>query len=127
MKQLKNVLITGAAGGFGTVTIEALIAGGYTVTGAMRDVRSKNKQVAETLEKKGVSIVEIDVTSDESVVTGVNKALAYMGSMYIEVGFENLSHFSYAFKKQFCYPPTETPYPFCRKLIGLNSLILLKK
>jgi len=27
--------------------------------------------------------------------------------VYLEVGFENLSHFSYAFKKQFGYSPTE--------------------
>jgi AraC-like DNA-binding protein len=26
--------------------------------------------------------------------------------LYLEVGFENLTHFSYAFKKQFGYPPT---------------------
>jgi len=25
----------------------------------------------------------------------------------MEVGFENLSHFSYEFKKQFGYPPTQ--------------------
>lgn len=37
MEQLKNVLITGAAGGFGTVIIEGLLTKGYTVTGAMRD------------------------------------------------------------------------------------------
>ncbi|SEI53144.1 AraC-type DNA-binding protein [Dyadobacter sp. SG02] len=27
--------------------------------------------------------------------------------LYLEIGFENLSHFSYAFKKQFGYPPSE--------------------
>jgi len=83
MKQLKNVLITGAAGGFGTVTIEALLKEGYTVTGAMRDVAGRNKKTAETLEKKGVFIVEIDVTNDESVVEGVRKAAAQMGSIDI--------------------------------------------
>lgn len=62
MEQIKNVLITGAAGGFGTVIIEALLTKGYTVTGAMRDAGGRNKQAAETLEKKGVFIVEIDVT-----------------------------------------------------------------
>ncbi|MCA6067729.1 AraC family transcriptional regulator [Chryseobacterium sp. RG1] len=29
--------------------------------------------------------------------------------VYLEVGFENLSHFSYAFKKQFGYAPSEIP------------------
>jgi len=29
--------------------------------------------------------------------------------IYLEVGFENLSHFSYAYKKQFGYPPSMLP------------------
>jgi len=29
--------------------------------------------------------------------------------VYIDVGFENLSHFSFAFKKQFGYNPTSIP------------------
>jgi len=83
MNPLKNVLITGAAGGFGTIIIEALLAEGYTVTGAMRDAGGRNQRIAENLEKKGAFIVEIDVTSDESVVQGVNKAAAQMGSIDI--------------------------------------------
>jgi AraC-like DNA-binding protein len=31
--------------------------------------------------------------------------------LYLEVGFENLAHFSYAFKKQFGYPPTALAKP----------------
>ena len=81
MNPLKNVLITGAAGGFGTIIIEALLAEGYTVTGAMRDAGGRNQRIAENLEKKGAFIVEIDVISDESVVQGVNKAAAQMGSI----------------------------------------------
>jgi len=83
MNPLKNVLITGAAGGFGTIIIEALLAEGYTVTGAMRDAGGRNQRIAENLEKKGAFIVEIDVISDESVVQGVNKAAAQMGSIDI--------------------------------------------
>lgn len=29
--------------------------------------------------------------------------------LYLEIGFENLSHFSFAFKKHFGYAPTELP------------------
>ncbi len=83
MKKLKNALITGASGGFGTGIIEALLAEGYIVTGAMRDAGGRNKQAAQTLEKKGVFVVEIDVTSDGSVVAGVRKAAAQMGSIDI--------------------------------------------
>ncbi|MDF7814231.1 SDR family NAD(P)-dependent oxidoreductase [Hymenobacter sp. YC55] len=83
MKTLKNVLITGAAGGFGTDVIEALLAEGYTVTGAMRDVGGRNKEAAEALAMKGAFIVDLDVTSDESVVAGVQNAAAHMGSIDI--------------------------------------------
>jgi len=83
MKKSKNVLITGAAGGFGTIIIEALLAEGYNVTGAMRDAEGRNKLAAQTLESQGVFVVEIDVTSDDSVVEGVNKAVARMGSIDI--------------------------------------------
>ena len=83
MKELKNVLITGAAGGFGTIIIDALLAEGYTVTGAMRDAEGRNKLAAHTLENKGVFVVNIDVTNDQSVVEGVDKAASKMGSIDI--------------------------------------------
>lgn len=37
--------------------------------------------------------------------------------VFYEVGFENLSHFSYAFKKQFGYAPTELVKPFRKETI----------
>jgi NAD(P)-dependent dehydrogenase (short-subunit alcohol dehydrogenase family) len=83
MGKLKNVLITGAAGGFGKVIIEALLKEGYTITGAMRDVTGRNKHTAEALINKGVFIVEIDVTNDKSVIAGVQSAAEQMGSIDI--------------------------------------------
>jgi NAD(P)-dependent dehydrogenase (short-subunit alcohol dehydrogenase family) len=83
MKTLKNVLITGAAGGFGTVIIEALLTEGFIITGAMRDANGRNKRTAESLEKKGVFVVEIDVTDDASVTAGVETAATQMGSIDI--------------------------------------------
>jgi NAD(P)-dependent dehydrogenase (short-subunit alcohol dehydrogenase family) len=83
MDKLKNVLITGAAGGFGTVIIEALLNEGYTVTGTLRDAAGRNKQVADKLKQDGVFVVEIDVTDEDSVIEGVGRAAAQMGSIDI--------------------------------------------
>lgn len=85
MDKLKNALITGAAGGFGTVIIEALLKDGYTVTGTLRDAAGRNKQVADKLKQDGVFVVEIDVTDDNSVIEGVGRAAAQMGSIDILV------------------------------------------
>ncbi|MBS7563014.1 SDR family NAD(P)-dependent oxidoreductase [Mucilaginibacter sp. Bleaf8] len=81
MSKLQNVLITGAAGGFGRVIIEALLKEGYTVTGALRDAEGRNRQAAETLQQQGAHVVEIDVTDDESVVAGVHQAAEWMGGI----------------------------------------------
>lgn len=83
MERLKNVLITGAAGGFGTVMIEALLNEGYNVTGTLRDAGSRNKHVADKLKDAGAFVVEVDVTDDDSVVQGVGEAAAQMGGIDI--------------------------------------------
>lgn len=83
MNKLKNILITGAAGGFGTVIIDALLREGYSVTGSLRDAEGRNKQAAENLRQSGAFVVDIDVTDDESVVAGVDRAAEYMGGIDI--------------------------------------------
>jgi NAD(P)-dependent dehydrogenase (short-subunit alcohol dehydrogenase family) len=42
----------------------------------MRDIGGKNKNVADELRKAGASVIEIDVTDDNSVNKGVSKAIA---------------------------------------------------
>jgi NAD(P)-dependent dehydrogenase (short-subunit alcohol dehydrogenase family) len=77
----KKILITGASGGFGKLTVKTLIEKGHQVAAAMRDVDGKNKNVATELKNLGAKIVELDVTNDESVIKGVNQAIADLGGL----------------------------------------------
>lgn len=78
MDNTKKILITGAGGGFGTVITDALLKEGYTVTGAVRDPGGRNQNAADILTGKGAYVVEIDVTDDDSVLQGVNRAAEIM-------------------------------------------------
>ncbi|MEQ8713536.1 MAG: SDR family oxidoreductase [Cyclobacteriaceae bacterium] len=80
-----KILITGASSGFGKLTVLALINDGHTVAAAMRGVAGKNKEAAAELSDAGASIVEIDVTNDDSVNTGVSKAIEAMGGLDIVI------------------------------------------
>ena len=83
----QKILITGASGGFGKLTVKTLIGKGHYVAAAMRDINGKNKAVADELDKAGVKIIELDVTNDQSVTNGVNKAIADLGGL--DVLFNN--------------------------------------
>lgn len=56
-----RVLITGAGSGLGRLTVGALLDSGHTVTGSLRAVAGRNREVAEELTAEGASVVEIDV------------------------------------------------------------------
>lgn len=83
----QKILITGASGGFGKLTVKTLLGQGHQVAAAMRDINGKNKAVAEELSKLGASIIELDVTNDQSVTTGVKNAIASLGGL--DVLFNN--------------------------------------
>ena len=72
----KKILITGASGGFGKLTVLTLLQKGHQVAASMRDINGKNKNVADELRKAGAKIIEIDVTDDTSVTNGVNSAIS---------------------------------------------------
>jgi NAD(P)-dependent dehydrogenase (short-subunit alcohol dehydrogenase family) len=77
----KKILITGASGGFGKLTVEKLISNGHKVAAGMRDVNGRNKNTADALRTLGAIVVELDVTNDESVTNGVAKAIKHLGGL----------------------------------------------
>lgn len=83
----QKILITGASGGFGKLTVKTLLNKGHQVAASMRDIDGKNKAVADELYKAGAKIVELDVTNDQSVINGVSKAIAELGGL--DVLFNN--------------------------------------
>jgi len=82
---MSNVLITGAAGGFGKLTVEALIKAGHKVAGTVRDVQGRNRKAAEELKTLGVHVVEMDVTDDGSVEKGITAALGKLGGFDVVI------------------------------------------
>jgi NAD(P)-dependent dehydrogenase (short-subunit alcohol dehydrogenase family) len=82
-----RVLVTGTSSGFGLRGAQALAARGHTVYATMRDVDGRNHEAAQTLrsfaEAGGhtLHVVELDVTSDASVQSGVTKALELGGGI----------------------------------------------
>jgi NAD(P)-dependent dehydrogenase (short-subunit alcohol dehydrogenase family) len=83
MKQ--KILITGASGGFGKLTVKSLLENGHEVVASLRDANGRNKTVANDLQNLGAKIVEIDVTNDESVNFGVAKAIQLLNGLDVVI------------------------------------------
>ena len=81
----KNILITGASGKFGNLTVRTLLKNGHKVVASMRDIKGKNKNIAQQLAKEGAYIVEIDVTNDSSVEFGIDLAIKYVGRLDVVI------------------------------------------
>jgi len=81
----KKVLITGASGGFGKLTAQTLLKKGYKVVASMRNADGKNKNVAQELSSLGAHIVDIDVTNDQSVISGVEKSIEFLGGLDVAI------------------------------------------
>jgi NAD(P)-dependent dehydrogenase (short-subunit alcohol dehydrogenase family) len=69
----KIILITGASTGFGNITAKLLAENGHTVYATMRDINGRNQNHKQNLlawanaQKVNLKVVELDVTSDQSV------------------------------------------------------------
>lgn len=84
----KVVLITGGSSGIGKVTAKLLAKNGYKVYAAARRVE---KMI--DLKSAGISIIEMDVTNDESIVKGVNQILAAEGKVDILINNAGYGHY----------------------------------
>lgn len=82
---MSKILITGANGGFGALTVKSLLGLGHSVVAAMRNTETKNKAAADELSALGAKIVNLDVADDESVNAGVAKAIELMGGLDVIV------------------------------------------
>ncbi|MBK7880600.1 MAG: SDR family oxidoreductase [Saprospiraceae bacterium] len=82
---MSKILITGANGGFGALTVKTLLNQGQSVVATMRNTDSKNKAIADELTALGAKIVNIDITNDESVNSGVVKAIELLGGLDVVI------------------------------------------
>lgn len=82
---MSKILITGANGGFGKLTVKKLLSEGHDVVATMRNTESKNKSIADELSAQGAKVVNIDVTDDESVNSGVEKAIELLGGLDVVI------------------------------------------
>jgi len=90
----KTIFITGTSTGFGKLTTITLANAGYTVIAGMRNVDGKNAGAAQELSTlPNVEVMEIDVTSDESVNAAFNKVLAKYGSIDVLINNAAVSGF----------------------------------
>src|SRR5258708_19872690 len=78
---MANIVITGAAGGFGFLTVKRLLADGHKVVGSARDISGRNKGKGGEVEKVGGKVGEMDVESDSSVAGGIEEARTAFGGI----------------------------------------------
>ncbi|TLX11136.1 SDR family oxidoreductase [Rhizobium sp. MHM7A] len=90
------ILVTGASSGFGLLSAQSLARAGHTVYASMRETRGRNApQVAAVnswAKEHGVELrtVELDVSDDASVMSGVETVVAQTGR--IDVIVHNAGH-----------------------------------
>lgn len=111
----KVILITGASSGFGRLTALELLAKGHTVYATMRDINAKNATAASELRQKGAQVLELDVTSDQSVNEAIGHIKQYEEK--IDVLVNNAGIAAAGISESFA--PTQVQAVFDVNVIGL--------
>ncbi len=112
----KTALVTGASSGIGKATVEELLSAGAKVYGAARRVDKM-----EDLQAKGARVRAIDVTKEDSMVSGIKAILEQEGSVDILVN--NAGYGSYGAVED--VPLEEARRQFEVNIFGLARLTQL--
>jgi NAD(P)-dependent dehydrogenase (short-subunit alcohol dehydrogenase family) len=88
-----KILVTGANGEFGKLTVKKLLNDGHTVVASIRDPEGRNKFSANELQTAGAQIVEIDVTDNNSVMQGTKNAVEMVGGIDVVVNNAGIGAF----------------------------------
>lgn len=86
-------VVTGAATGFGRLTVEALARSGYRTYAALRDPAGRNAAVARELASQHIDVVELDVTDDASVDAAARRILEEAGRVDVLVNNAGAAYF----------------------------------
>jgi NAD(P)-dependent dehydrogenase (short-subunit alcohol dehydrogenase family) len=90
----KTIFITGTSTGFGKLTAITLANAGHSVIAGMRNVARKNAVVAQELSNiPNIEVVEIDITSDDSVKQAFEQVLSKYGKIDVLVNNAAVSGF----------------------------------
>lgn len=112
----KTVLITGASSGIGKATTQKLLEDGYCVYASARSIAKLS-----TLADSGAKILELDVTQDESMKSGVDHIIQECGRL--DVLINNAGYGSYGALEDI--PMAEAKHQFEVNVFGLGRLTQL--
>jgi len=110
----KVILVTGASSGIGHASSLALIRQGHLVYGAARRLRLMDDLVAA-----GGRAIEMDVTDDDSVLTGVDRVISEQGridGLFANAGYCLLGPVE-------CLPPREVTRQFDVNVVGVGRVV----
>jgi NAD(P)-dependent dehydrogenase (short-subunit alcohol dehydrogenase family) len=116
----KNILITGTSSGFGNDAVRTLAAAGYQVFAGMRDVSSRNREVALEFQSKGIVVVELDVTSNQSVDAAF-KVITEKTSGKLDVLINNAGLFSHGISE--AYSPEQMRDLYEINVFGVQRVV----
>ncbi|MGA2393752.1 MAG: SDR family oxidoreductase [Candidatus Lustribacter sp.] len=107
-------VVTGAGSGFGRLTAQALARAGWRVYATMRDPAGRNAPAAGELRPAGITVVELDVTSDASVDAAARTILGNGGSVDLLVNNAGTGYFGI----EEAYTPAAAERQFATNVIG---------